>query len=241
MVYFAKGCLPWQGLKGDKKEERYDRVCEMKKSTSIETLCRNLPVEFMQLLHYARAIKFEDTPDYMRLKKLFKDLFLKKGMDYDFEYDWNSLYEDVRNINYVYRLIEDDERNGTRNAYASGAPKNAEGTNNTPGADSPIRKNTTQSVEGLMKMTSLKSDRKQNKDLISPVSLFKKNTVNVRAQNTFNFDNSPKKKSYEEKKKPSCDFSDNEINEGDGIFYNKIPKRGPNSVRKSCADFNNDS
>jgi casein kinase 1 len=38
-MYFLRGSLPWQGLKVDKKEDRYKKIYEKKKSTTPEELC----------------------------------------------------------------------------------------------------------------------------------------------------------------------------------------------------------
>ena len=43
MMYFLKGVLPWQGLKVDKKEDRYKKIYEKKKLTSAEELCFGCP------------------------------------------------------------------------------------------------------------------------------------------------------------------------------------------------------
>jgi len=43
LMYFLKGSLPWQGLKIDNKDDRYQKIYEKKKSTSAEELCRGYP------------------------------------------------------------------------------------------------------------------------------------------------------------------------------------------------------
>jgi len=43
LIYFLKGSLPWQGLKGSTKKEKYERIMEKKIATSIETLCKDCP------------------------------------------------------------------------------------------------------------------------------------------------------------------------------------------------------
>jgi casein kinase I family protein HRR25 len=43
IVYFLKGKLPWQGLHGHTKKDKYDRIKEKKIATSSQALCEGLP------------------------------------------------------------------------------------------------------------------------------------------------------------------------------------------------------
>lgn len=88
LMYFLKGMLPWQGLQGKSKKEKYDKIKEKKVSTSIEALCKGYPDEFATYLNYCHKLKFDDNPDYTYIKKLFKDLLFSKGYEYDYQYDW---------------------------------------------------------------------------------------------------------------------------------------------------------
>lgn len=57
MVYFLKGgYLPWMGLKGKTKKEKYDAITEKKKNTSLESLCDGFPVEITKYMLYCRAL-----------------------------------------------------------------------------------------------------------------------------------------------------------------------------------------
>lgn len=60
-IYFLKGKLPWQGLKSKNKKKD---VYEIKKNIPIETLCSDIPIEFMNFLNYCRNIGFYEMPDY---------------------------------------------------------------------------------------------------------------------------------------------------------------------------------
>jgi len=55
-----------------------------------EELCKDLPEEFPIYLHYCRALKYEDTPDYGFLRQLFKDLVVREGLQYDLAFDWTG-------------------------------------------------------------------------------------------------------------------------------------------------------
>jgi len=88
MIYFARGSLPWQGLKAATEDERNERIKDKKINTSIEDLCGDLPQEFATYLKYARDLGFDDQPDYSYLRKLLRDLFVSKGFEYDHVFDW---------------------------------------------------------------------------------------------------------------------------------------------------------
>ena len=60
----------------------------MKLRTPIETLCNGLPQEFACFLNYCRSLRFEDRPDYSHLRKMFKELLVKDGYEYDYAFDW---------------------------------------------------------------------------------------------------------------------------------------------------------
>ena len=91
LVYFLHGSLPWQGLKAGTKKQKYERILEKKASTSVEVLCKGFPVEFKSFFDHVKALRFEDRPDYDYLKRLFRELFFRKGFSYDNMFDWEML------------------------------------------------------------------------------------------------------------------------------------------------------
>ncbi|XP_050206816.1 casein kinase 1-like protein 6 [Mercurialis annua] len=91
LMYFLRGSLPWQGLKAGTKKQKYDKISEKKVSTPIEVLCKSYPSEFVSYFHYCRSLRFEDKPDYSYLKRLFRDLFIREGYQFDYVFDWTVL------------------------------------------------------------------------------------------------------------------------------------------------------
>ena len=87
-LYFIRGGFPWMGLKGESRKQKYDRIMEKKMTTPTEVLCRGFPIEFAQYLNYCRSLRFDDKPDYAYLRKLFRDLFIREGLQYDYIFDW---------------------------------------------------------------------------------------------------------------------------------------------------------
>lgn len=123
LMYFLRGALPWQGLKAATKKQKYDRIMEKKMTTPTDLLCRGFPNEFGIFLNYCRALRFDDKPDYSYLRKLFRDLFIREGYQYDYVFDWSVASRIVQQ--------EDSTRSGAKPtarkpAEEEGEPKTSE-------------------------------------------------------------------------------------------------------------------
>ncbi|PVU96720.1 hypothetical protein BB561_001010 [Smittium simulii] len=94
LMYFLRGSLPWQGLRAANKKVKYDCIMEKKMSTTTENLCRGFPPEFHTYINYTRSLRFDDKPDYAYLKRLFRDLFVRTGLRYDYIFDWTVFKRD---------------------------------------------------------------------------------------------------------------------------------------------------
>ena len=93
LMYFLKGNLPWQGLKINKREDRYRKIYEKKKETTAEELCKGFPKEFCEFVKYTRKLEFEEEPDYDYLRNLLKQVMKDKNYVMDYVYDW---VEDIK-------------------------------------------------------------------------------------------------------------------------------------------------
>ena len=92
LMYFNRnGIMPWSNVKANAKKAKYNKIMEIKMNTSVAQLCMGYPKEFAIYLNYVRQLKFKEIPDYKYLRKLFKDLFIKKGYKNDSIFDWNLI------------------------------------------------------------------------------------------------------------------------------------------------------
>ena len=82
LIYFLKGSLPWQGLGGRSLSEKINLISVKKQKITIEELCSGLPDQIAEYLKICRAMKFDETPEYEKLKELFKTN--------DNEFEWQS-------------------------------------------------------------------------------------------------------------------------------------------------------
>ncbi|KAL3598316.1 hypothetical protein D5086_006234 [Populus alba] len=130
LMYFLRGSLPWQGLKAGTKKQKYEKISEKKVSTSIEALCRGYPTEFASYFHYCRSLRFDDKPDYAYLKRLFRDLFIREGFQFDYVFDWTILkYQQSQSANPPTRAL------GPGAGPSSGIPPGANNVDRQSGVE----------------------------------------------------------------------------------------------------------
>lgn len=123
LMYFNLGALPWQGLKAANKRQKYERISEKKLSTTIISLCKGFPSEFINYLNFCRQLHFEQRPDYCYLRKLFRNLFHRLGFTYDYVFDWNLLkFGGTRNPQAIQQAIQQaqDGNNGQQQQDGNG-------------------------------------------------------------------------------------------------------------------------
>jgi len=94
LVYFAKGRLPWQGLKAKSAHKKYALILEKKQAISIRELCEGCPPQFAEYLAYCRELKFDAQPNVAYLRRLFRDLYAQQGHDVQQlaanDWDWTT-------------------------------------------------------------------------------------------------------------------------------------------------------
>jgi len=123
LMYFLRGALPWSGLKvclhcspqidhssdallltywrvpvnlqATTKKQKYEKIMERKISTPIDKLCGGYPQEFATFLNYARALRFEDKPDYSYLRKLFASIVQRENIVFDYVFDWTVVKQEM--------------------------------------------------------------------------------------------------------------------------------------------------
>jgi serine/threonine protein kinase len=121
LMYFLRGCLPWQGLHVHKGEDRYKKILAKKRSTSAEELCKGFPNEFVEYINYTRNMEFEADPDYKFLRGLLISVLEKLNATYDFWYDWVTEKPNItdqiaieryikNNQNYSLEISKDDKK-----------------------------------------------------------------------------------------------------------------------------------
>nr|ABK24232.1 unknown [Picea sitchensis] len=147
LMYFLRGSLPWQGLKAGTKKQKYEKISEKKVATPIEVLCKTYPSEFASYFHYCRSLRFDDRPDYAYLKRIFRDLFIREGFQFDYVLDWTILkYQQTQMANTpppsIGAAVGSSSRAPPVADKSSGGQDGRDNPWSSAGADSSRRRNT---------------------------------------------------------------------------------------------------
>lgn len=93
LVYLIEGQLPWQNIVvpshiKDSKRYKNQRIMEIKQSTSVDTLCRNVPAPVYDLLVEARRLAFDERPNYAGLTESFARWLAEPDGSIRFNFSW---------------------------------------------------------------------------------------------------------------------------------------------------------
>mmetsp|Transcript_35796 Transcript_35796/g.63476 ORF Transcript_35796/g.63476 Transcript_35796/m.63476 type:complete len:383 (+) Transcript_35796:68-1216(+) len=88
LIYFSVGSLPWQGIRAETKEEKHEKIKEMKSEISAEELCNGCHEVFARLLHYTHGLGLQEEPDYKFIYWMFSDVMTAEGYQNDGQFDW---------------------------------------------------------------------------------------------------------------------------------------------------------
>jgi len=101
LLYFLRGCLPWQGLKAISPEQKEKLILQKKQSAEECELFKGHPEEFKKYFEHVRSLHSDETPNYAYLRRLFRNLFRRNRFEYDYVFDWTEL-----------KFLEELEREG---------------------------------------------------------------------------------------------------------------------------------
>ncbi|GET90961.1 casein kinase 1 isoform 2, putative [Leishmania tarentolae] len=88
LAYFARGNLPWQGLKSPRRDPHFECIRDVKIATSPAELCKGFPHQLADYIEYTRSLRFDAQPDYRYCVGLFSSALEEMGEQYDYHYQW---------------------------------------------------------------------------------------------------------------------------------------------------------
>jgi serine/threonine protein kinase len=96
LMYFLRGDLPWFGIKAKTREEKQQKIMELKTSYTPDLLCKSFPEEFTTYFNIVRELQFEEKPNYEQFKNLFFSCLKKNNLANDFNFDWLELEKNYK-------------------------------------------------------------------------------------------------------------------------------------------------
>ncbi|KAI9848516.1 MAG: serine/threonine protein kinase [Sclerophora amabilis] len=78
------------GIRTEGRDRRSEvRTCHgAEKAISAQELCNGQPREIAAYMNHVRSLKFQDRPKYSYLRRIFRNLFVRRGFEYDNVFDW---------------------------------------------------------------------------------------------------------------------------------------------------------
>jgi serine/threonine protein kinase len=98
LLYFLRGSLPWYGDPSKKNLKQSSAILRKKLGTLADHTFDSLPSEFTTFLSYTRALGFDEEPDYVYIRTLFRDLLIREGHSNDYVFDWCVEATDQKDI-----------------------------------------------------------------------------------------------------------------------------------------------
>ena len=113
LIYFMRGNLPWENIEGKTTVEKYRKIFKLKKLTTPEKLCENLPSEICEFLKYSKSLNFEQEPDYSYCCSLFSNALSKIECKNDLLFSWINdkiIIKKLKEMNSSHYIHSERER-----------------------------------------------------------------------------------------------------------------------------------
>ena len=90
LYFFLRGDLPWQGIKEKSKDLLNKKILDKKVNTKSQELGKDFPIQFFELLEYAKNLKYEEQIKYDMFKNKIKEIICINNDESNFDkiYDW---------------------------------------------------------------------------------------------------------------------------------------------------------
>ena len=217
IIFFMRGKLPWQGVTGTKKMERYLKIYKMKKNVTPEDLCKSLPPQMAQFTKYVKQLEFEQEPDYNYLRSLFNSILNQRKKNFDsLTFSWIK-YSDMKNLKNpinpatrrdspqgrLYKKIEDKlKRERNNSSDNDSGEKTYTTTNNILSQDK--EENITSKDEAEIEENNYKSKKDKLKEGLNTLEV----NLNKTLDEKVNFEDTEKKDKKDNNKKKNYTVND---------------------------------
>ena len=116
ILFFILKKLPWQGIKTQNQYKRFAKICEIKEKFNIDDYKEIIPFEIITIFKYVKKLKFEEEPNYDKIRNLFKKFLKQINFNDNDTFSWIKEKETLnlkkvtdsnkRKLSYKRRIIE---------------------------------------------------------------------------------------------------------------------------------------
>ena len=217
IIFFMRGKLPWQGVTGTKKMERYLKIYKMKKNVTPEDLCKSLPPQMAEFTKYVKQLEFEQEPDYNYLRSLFNSILKQRKKDFDtLTFSWIK-YSDMKNFKNpinpatrkdspqgrLYKKIQDKLNRERNNSSDNDSGEKTFLTTNNISAQNK-EENVTSKDEAEIEENNYKSKKYKSKEGLNTLEV----NINKTLDEKVNFEDTVKKEKKDDIKKKNYTVND---------------------------------
>ena len=97
LFYLIHGSLPWQGLEAADEWSKEKPIMSLKEAFEPSQFGAEIPREFTIFFDHVRSLGLNDRPRYSYLRGIFRNLFVRRGFEYDHVYDWSIIMYAIAN------------------------------------------------------------------------------------------------------------------------------------------------
>ena len=209
IIFFMREKLPWQGVTGTKKMERYLKIYKMKKNVTPEDLCKSLPTQMISFVKYVKQLEFEQEPDYNYLRSLIQSILKERNRNFDsFVFSWIKI-SDIKKLKdpinpatrkespqgRLLRKIETKLKNERNNSSDNDSGQRSYQTADALTQDKEI--NYASKDEAEVEVNKFKTKKEKSKEGLNTLVA----NLNQSLDENFNFEDNEKKEKNQLKKK----------------------------------------
>ena len=132
IIFFLMKKLPWQGIKAQTQAKRYKKICDIKEMFKIDNYKKIIPLEIIKIFKYVKKLKFDEEPNYDKIRNLFKHLLSELNYKDNDTFSWivdkrilklkKSIDIHRRKSSYKKRLLENIGKTESLFNYSSFSP-----------------------------------------------------------------------------------------------------------------------
>ena len=80
-----------ENIQNDNKDIRSNMIFKKKNKTPLEDICEDAPDMMIDYIRYCRLLKYEEVPNYNKLRKMFTDEMDRNNYILDYIFEWNTV------------------------------------------------------------------------------------------------------------------------------------------------------